>query len=366
MAERGAPPQVPKAHRRALRALSAFFTPLLPDDYLEQINPMWTTRELRGRIEDVSFETDDAVTVTIRPSWRWPGHRPGQYLRIGLVIDGRHHWRAYSLTSEPDRDDGRIAITPKLVEAGKVTPYLLREAGPGTLVRLGGVEGTFVLPDPVPERLLFVTAGSGITPVMSMLRALRRRGGLRDVVHLHSTRTEAGTIFGRELRALDAGEAGYRLHLQVSGRDGRLEAAHLDELCPDWREREAFVCGPSGMIEALRERWEAEADPARLHLEHFAPVAGVGEGERGDGGRVRFLGSDITAESDGSKPILDAGEEAGATLPFGCRMGICHTCVGKLCSGRVRDLRTGEVSGSPGETVRTCVNAPEGDVEIYL
>ena len=118
MAERGAQPQVPKAHRRALRALRAFFTPLLPDDYLEQINPMWTTRELRGRIEDVSRETDDAVTVTIRPSWRWPGHGPGQYLRIGLVIDGRHHWRAYSLTSDPDRDDGRIAITPKLVEAG--------------------------------------------------------------------------------------------------------------------------------------------------------------------------------------------------------------------------------------------------------
>jgi ferredoxin-NADP reductase len=366
MAERGAEPQVPKAHRRALQALGAFFTPLLPDDYLEQINPMWTTRELRGRVEDVSPEGDDAVTVTIRPSWRWPGHRPGQYLRIGLVIDGRHHWRAYSLTSDPERDDGRIAITPKLVEAGTVSPYLLREARPGTIVRLGGVEGTFVLPDPVPERLLFITAGSGVTPVMSMLRALQRRDGLRDVVHLHSSRTDSGTIFGDELQALAAGHDGYRLHLQISGRDGRLTPERLDELCPDWREREAFLCGPTEMIEALRERWEREADPARLHLEHFEPTAGVGEGERGEGGSIRFLDSDVVAENDGSVPILEAGEEAGATLPFGCRMGICHTCVGKLCSGRVRDLRTGEVSGSPGETVRTCVNAPEGDVEIYL
>lgn len=366
MAERGAQPQVPKAQKRALQALRAFFTPLLPDDYLEQINPMWTTRELRGRIEEVRPETDDAVTITIKPSWRWPGHRPGQYLRIGLVIDGRHHWRAYSLTSDPDRDDGRIAITPKLVASGTVTPYLLREARPGTIVRLGGVEGTFVLPDPVPERLLFVTAGSGVTPVMSMLRALKRRGQLRDVVHLHSSRTAAGTIFGDELRALDAGRDGYRLHLQLSGRDGRLTPEALDELCPDWREREAFLCGPTELIEALQERWEREADPGRLHLEHFEPTAGVGQGERGEGGSIRFLDSDLVAESDGSAPILEAGEDAGATLPFGCRMGICHTCVGKLCSGRVRDLRTGEVSGSPGETVRTCVNAPEGDIEIYL
>jgi stearoyl-CoA 9-desaturase NADPH oxidoreductase len=366
MAERGAQPQVPKVPRRALYALRAFFTPLLPDDYLEQINPMWTTRELRGRVEEVAREGDDAVTITIRPSWRWPGHQPGQYLRIGLVIDGRHHWRAYSLTSDPERDDGRIAITPKLVEAGTVSPYLLREARPGTLVRLGGVEGTFVLPDPVPDRLLFVTAGSGVTPVMSMLRALRRRGELRDVVHLHSSRTESGTIFGDELAGLDAFEDGYRLHLQVSGRDGRLTPDALDDLCPDWREREAFLCGPTELIDALRERWEQEGDPDRLHTEHFAPVAGVGEGERGDGGTIRFLSSDVTAESDGSKPILEAGEEAGATLPFGCRMGICHTCVGKLCSGQVRDLRTGEVAGRPGETVRTCVNAPEGDVEIHL
>jgi ferredoxin-NADP reductase len=366
MAERGAQPQVPNVHRRALQALRAFFTPLLPDDYLEQINPMWTTRELRGRIEDVSREADDAVTITIKPSWRWPGHQPGQYLRVGLVIDGRHHWRAYSLTSDPERDDGRIAITPKLVEAGTVSPFLLREATPGTIVRLGGVEGTFVLPETVPDRILFITAGSGITPVMSMLRALRRRGELGDVVHLHSARTEGGTIFGDELRDLDAREDGYRLHLQLSGRDGRLTPDALDERCPDWREREAFLCGPAALVDALRERWERDGDPSRLHVEHFAPTAGVGEGERGDGGRVTFLDSDVRAESDGSKPILEVGEEAGATLPFGCRMGICHTCVGKLCSGQVRDLRTGEVSGSPGETVRTCVNAPEGDVEIYL
>jgi ferredoxin-NADP reductase len=366
MAERGATPQVPALQRRALHALRSLFTPLLPDDYLELINPLWSTQELRGRIESIHRETESAATFVIRPGWEWPGHRPGQYLRIGVVVDGVHHWRAYSLTSDPERPDGCISITPKLVESGKVTPFLLREAQPGAIVRLGGVEGTFVLPDPVPDKMLFISAGSGITPVMSMLRCLARHDDMRDVVHLHSARSHDDAIFGDQLRRLDERCPGYRLHLQITGEQGRLTPERLDELCPDWADRETFLCGPPEMLDAMSEHWERAGDCDRLHMEHFQPSAEVGDGERGEGGTVRFLKSDIEASSDGSQPILVAGEEAGATLPFGCRMGICHTCVGKLCSGQVRDLRTGKVSGTDGEMVRTCVNAPEGAVEIAL
>src|SRR5204862_2113047 len=172
MAERGAEPKVPQLQRRALHAARFLFTPLLPDDYLELVNPLWSTQELRGRIERIETETPDAVTVVIKPGWEWPGHKPGQYLRIGMPVDGIHHWRAYSITSDPGRPDGCISITPKLVEAGKVSPFFVRQAKPGAIVRLGGVEGTFILPSPLPEKLLFITAGSGTTPVMSMLRQL--------------------------------------------------------------------------------------------------------------------------------------------------------------------------------------------------
>jgi ferredoxin-NADP reductase len=366
MAERGAKPQVPAFQRRALSAVRSLFTPLLPDDYLELINPLWSTQELRGRIVRIKRETPDAVTVYVKPGWEWPGHRPGQYLRIGFVIDGVHHWRAYSLTSEPGRDDGLISITPKLVDEGTVTPWLVRDAQPGTIVRLSDVEGTFTLPDPVPEKLLFVSAGSGVTPVMSMLRDLDQRGELTDAVHLHSARTREEVIFGEELRKLAGRHDGFRLHEQITGDEGRMGPADLDELCPDWREREAFLSGPGDMLDAMKDHWEREADCDRLHIERFQPIIGENDGEQGEGGTIKFLESGIEATSDGSQPILVAGEEAGATLPYGCRMGICHTCVGKLCSGKIRDLRTGEVSGSEGEVVRTCVNAPEGPVEIAL
>lgn len=366
MAERGAKPQVSKTRRRALDAVRSLFTPLLPDDYLELINPLWSTQELRGRIERIERETADAVTVLIRPGYEWEGHQPGQYLRIGVVVDGVHHWRAYSLTTEPDHPEGLIGITPKLVDAGKVSPYLVYRARPGDVVRLGGVEGTFVLPDPPPERLLFISAGSGITPIMSMLRSLDRADAVHDAVHVHSARRADGVIFGQRLRDLDERRPGYQLHLRITGEAGRMSPPDLDRLCPDWRERHAFVSGPGEMLDALVRHWREEGDPGLLEMERFQPVIGGGDTVAGEGGSIRFTKSGVEARSDGGTPILVAGEEAGAELPFGCRMGICHTCIGRLCSGEVRDLRTGEVYGQEDEMVRTCVNAPEGDVEIAL
>jgi ferredoxin-NADP reductase len=357
---------VPVGRRTALRLVGSFTSPLLPDDYLELINPLWSTRELRGRVERVERQTRDAVSVLIKPGWEWPGHLPGQYVRLGIEVDGVHHWRAYSLTSDPARPDGCIAITPKLVKGGKVSPFLCGGVRPGTIVRLGGVEGTFLLPDPLPRRLLFISAGSGITPIISMLRSLARRGGLRDVVHVHSARTAETVIFAAELHELHARDCGYRLHERLTGTQGRVSGAQLEQLCEDWREREAFMCGPAGLLEGMRERWQRDGDPERLHVEHFQPHELLGDAQRGAGGTIRFCSSDIQVDSDGRQPILVAGERAGATLPYGCRMGICHTCVGRLRAGRVRDLRTGAIHGQPGEMLQTCVNAPEGAIEIDL
>jgi ferredoxin-NADP reductase len=359
-------PRVSPVRRRALSLIGSFTSPLLPDDYLELVNPLWSTRELRGRIERIERETREAVTVLIKPGWEWPGHRPGQYVRVGIEVDGIHHWRAYSLTSDPGRADGCITITPKLVPEGKVSPFLFARARPGAIVRLGGVEGTFTLPDRLPQRLLFISAGSGITPIMSMLRSIAAERRLADVVHVHSARTRETVIFGEELRALARAHDGYRLHERITGEQGRMAAAHVDELCTDWRERETFVCGPAGLLRAMTERWSRDGDVSRLHVEHFQPDERVGDGERGAGGTIHFQRTGVQACSDGEQPILAAGESAGATLPFGCRMGICHSCVGRLRSGQVRDLRTGRVHGQPGETVQTCINAPEGSVEIDL
>ena len=179
----------PPCRRRRCARCARSSRPLLPDDYLELINPLWSTRELRGRIERIQHETDDAVTILIRPGCEWEGHEPGQYLRIGVVVDGVHHWRAYSLTSDPGRPDGCISITPKLVDEGKVSPYFVQERPPGRASCASvASRGRSCFPTTLPEQLLFISAGSGITPIMSMLREPRPRDAIDDVVHIHSAR----------------------------------------------------------------------------------------------------------------------------------------------------------------------------------
>ena len=366
MVERAAEPSVSLPRRILLRSARALTTPLLPDDYIALMNPAWSTRELTGTIVRIQPETSDASTVVVRPHFPWPGHRPGQYLRIGVEINGIRHWRAYSLTSDPAHPEGLVSITVKCVEDGKMSPFFVRQVEPGATVFLGDVEGTFCLPDPLPRKLIFISAGSGITPVMSMLRDLDRRNAVHDVFHLHCHRREDDFIFESMLRSLAGRRPGYRQHGQVSSRDGRVAPAALDTLCPDWREREGFLSGPGGMIDDMRAHWTEHAEPERLHVEHFQPTIGTGDSDVGDGGSVYFRVTDVRAECEPGVSILVGGEQAGGVLPFGCRMGICHTCVGRLAAGKVRDLRTRELTAEEGSMVRTCVNTPEGHVEIEL
>jgi ferredoxin-NADP reductase len=350
------------AARLVLRGLKYFTWPLHIDDYLALINPLWSTEELRGRIERVHRETADAATVFITPGFRWSGHRPGQYVRIGFDVEGKRHWRAYSLSSDAARPDGQVTITVKRAEDGIVSQFLNSSHATGSIVTLGEVEGQFTIPSPPPPKLLFITAGSGITPVMAMLRALERRHEMPDVVHIHSAHTEDDAIFADDLAALAASDSSYRLIQRATRDTGRVEPAQLDELCPDWRDRQTYSCGPGQMLEALRDHYTAIGLADRLHVESFEHMLHALTGE---GGTITFAEAGVTAACDGDTVILDAGERAGATLPYGCRMGICHTCTGRLSKGSVRDLRTGVVTHA-GTEIRTCVNCPDGDVTIEL
>jgi ferredoxin-NADP reductase len=362
VAESGLAPALPRWQRALVRGATTLTSPRLPDDYVQLVHPLWSSRELRGRVERVVHETADAATLTIRPHRGWPGHEPGQYLRIGVDVDGVRHWRAYSLTSAAGRADGCLSITVKHVTDGVVSPYLVRRARPGTIVTLGGVEGTFGLPADTRAPLLLLSAGSGITPLMAMLEALAELGGLGDVVHVHCAPTAADVIFGGRLRALGARHPGYRLHVRHTRAVGRLTPDDLEALVPDWRARETLLCGPAGMLAAMSGHWERAGLRTRLRVEHF--TAHLEPAVAGLGGTLRLAGRGVETFCDGTTPMLTAAAEAGAELPSGCRMGICHTCACRLTSGRVRDLRTGEVHGEPGQFVRTCVNAAEGPVVL--
>ena len=334
-------------------------TPLLPDDYLKLANPLWSARALRGRVLEVRRETEDSATLVIKPGWGFSfDYEPGQYIGIGLLVEGRWRWRSYSLTSSPVTSKGSrtITITVKAMPEGFLSTHLVGGVAPGTIVRLAAPQGNFVMPDPGPASVLFLTAGSGITPVISMLRTLVRRGQLGDVTHLHSAPTEADVMFAAELSELEQRHDGYRLQLRATRAEGRLDMDRLDEVVPDWRERQTWACGPEAMLEAAERTWKAAGIADRLHLERFA----VSRAAHGSGGTVEFSRSGKTTTVDGATSLMDAGEAAGIQMPFGCRMGICQSCVVGLLDGHVRDLRTG-VEHEPGTRVQTCVSAASGD-----
>ena len=295
-------------------------TPLLPADYLDLVSPLRSGADLRGRIVEIHPDTRDATTLVIRPGSGWAGHVPGQYIRIGVDVDGVRQWRAYSLTSPVDRADGCIAITVKAIPDGLVSTHIVRRARVGMLVHLDQACGQFVLPQPRLAKVLFLTAGSGITLVMGMLR--NALDELDDVVVVHSAPTAADVVFAGELRRLAAGGR-ITLVERHTDIDGMLDPEELAELVSDLDERETWACGPAGMLDALERRWADRGIPERLHTERFrATVLATG-----DGGTVTFTASEREVHADGATPLLDAGEGAGMLMPSGCRMGICFGCV---------------------------------------
>jgi ferredoxin-NADP reductase len=225
------------------------------------------------------------------------------------------------------------------------------------VVGLTGIGGDFVLPAQRPQRILFVSGGSGITPVMAMLRTLVDEGHAGDIAFVHYARNEGEACYRDELAQM----AGVRvLHGYTRSADGDLEGRfgpeHLAAAMPS--PDAVFVCGPAALIDAVREHCD------NVYSESFvAPTLELPT--EPSGGRVTFADSGIEVVDDG-RSLLEQAESAGLTPASGCRMGICHTCTRRKACGVVRNLTTGAVSTAPDEDVQICVSVPVGDVDIVL
>jgi len=354
--------------RRPLRSIAQMVTqPLVPRDFIDLIDPLSSSRDLRGRIDTVIAETTDAATIRVRVGRGWRGHRAGQYVRVGVDVDGVRQWRTYSITSQGTSQTNAkanrfITITVKTVPDGVVSNYLVRQAKAGTLVHLDQACGDFTMPATRPDKVLFVTAGSGVTPVMGMLRS--HLPELADVVVVHSAPTADDVVFGSELRAF-ADTGSVRLLEHHTATSPRITAADLDALVPDWTERQTWACGPAALLDDIEAHWARHDAADRLHTERFtAPAVGGGEG-----GPISFTRTGSTAETSPGTTLLEAGENAGVLMPSGCRMGVCFGCVLPLRNGAVRDVRNGEVTiGAPdaGVLVQTCISTVAGSCEIDI
>ena len=363
----------PRALFSRLGAIADMYAyPLRASHYVELVNPLWASHKLQAKVVDVWDETHGARTLTLKPGRNWRGHRAGQHVRVGIAVAGMHYTRTYSISSPPERRDGRFSITVKAIEGGRVSQHIVRNIKVGDYLPIGLPQGDFYLPDARPVLPLFITAGSGITPVMSMLRSLIAQERLPHTTHIHYAPHDFDVIFGKELSRIAQTHERYTLHHVYTheyGADkqtkGYFNQAQLDRLCPDWRDRDVYACGPPGLLAALETHF-GQAELARhLHIERFladfSPVPNDAVG-----GRVHFGLSNLSVDADNHTPLLRVAEDAGLNPPHGCRMGICHSCNTKLVSGCVRDLRNGKIINQAGTTVQTCICAAASDCELEL
>jgi stearoyl-CoA 9-desaturase NADPH oxidoreductase len=346
--------------------------------YLESVHPLWTLEGGKAQVTEVTRETADTVSLTLQPDHVWHGALPGQHVRLGVPIDGVVRTRTYSVSSSAHRGDGRFTVTVKRKDGGLVSGHLHDRVAVGSVLACSAATGDVVLPDRRPDRLLLISAGSGITPVASMLRTLADEGHAGEVTFLHYARSRADVPFLADLEAIAARLPRTRLHVvttgdgssgapgdgTVAGLTGRFEAAHLDALAPDHRDTLTFACGPTGLIDALEEIHAGTDGEALLQVERFTPQALV-RPAGATGGTIRFERSDLEVTDDG-RSLLEQAEAAGLTPENGCRMGICHTCTRFKPAGAVTDLRDGRVSDAPDSRVQLCVTVPAGDVVLDL
>jgi ferredoxin-NADP reductase len=355
--------------RRAIRVFDLAATPYGVDRYVELVRPSWSSTEVRAKVVRVTRTTRRSVTLTLRPNGNWTGFRAGQYTQLGVEIDGVRHTRCYSMTNAATSGDGLIELCITAHPEGRVSRYLVGSARRGDTVALTTAQGLFTLPDVEPEHLLLISGGSGITPVLSMLRTRCALGWTKPVTFLHYALTESDLLFRDELVELaDApGVRVVRVFTEQPGAgdaEGFLSGAQLDEAGIDWMSAEAFVCGPTPLMESARGLFEATERRDHLHTEAFSLIQFAAEAGTVDG-TVLFAASEVGRPSDGT-PLLVQAEDAGLTPQHGCRMGICHTCTRQLCSGVVRNIVTGQLTNGPDVNIRICVSVPVGDVEVDL
>jgi ferredoxin-NADP reductase len=353
------------------RAVASLTSPRSVDDYLEQVHPLLTVEAVRARVVEVRRETGAASTVVLRPNGAWRGFTPGQHVQFGIEVDGTRKVRVFSVSSSAAGRDGTFSVSVKAHPDGYVSQFLHRELQPRTIVYLSQAEGEFVLSDAVPDDLLLLSGGSGITPVMSMARTLRDRGHTGRVTFLHYARSREDEMFTPELDRLADELPGGRV-VRVYTREpeadaalqGRFTADHLAALDVDPTAVPTWCCGPAGLIAAVRDVYAERGADEQLHTEYFkVPTVDLSAADAT--GTLTFDASGTTAENSGAT-ILEQAESAGLAPEYGCRMGVCNTCAVKKLSGAVRHVVTGEVSAHTDETVKVCVQVPVGDVSIAL
>ena len=346
-------------------SLHRWLSPTLFDFWAGQLNPLWTLREPLARLVRREPAGEGAATLVLRCNRHWAGMRAGQHVTLGVELEGRVWQRSYSPTPLSGRE---LAITVKAVEGGRVSQHLVNQARPGDLFRIDAAFGDFHMPAAAP--VLLLAAGSGITPMRSLLREACQRPLGAPVDLFYWERTAAAIQFRDELHTLATATPGLRVHL-LTTREGEVPAARIDThslaVAGDdtpLAQRHVLACGPDGFVAAARQRLVHQV--AGFQAEAFTPPAPLSDADSAGEIALTLARSGRQLKVARGRSLLESLEAQGIKPKHGCRMGICNSCTCDRVSGTTRHLRTGEMQSETAQPVRICVSAPTTDLTLDL
>ncbi|GAB3130926.1 ferredoxin reductase [Tsukamurella serpentis] len=345
--------------RFAATTVEAALTPHAVDRYLELFDPMLTWSEIRGRVTAVSRRTDRTVTFTVAPTRHFEGFQAGQFVQVSVVIDGVRQTRCFS-PANSQHQDGTVEFTVTADPGGQVSTYLREHLEVGDVLGLTPAAGAFTLPGAPGERpssITLISGGSGITPVLSMLRTLVDEDYPGTVALLHFCRDRTDDPYRAELQRLSRRPGVSVTYVYTRAGGSHLGPEHIEDF-----GEVGLACGPAPLL-AAADRLYTDAG-VELRVEDFAPPSAASP--TGDAtGTVRFTESGTETGNDG-RTLLEQAESSGLFPASGCRMGICFSCTAVRTSGCTTNVLTGERGSEPDQHIQLCISAPLGDVEIAL
>jgi ferredoxin-NADP reductase len=286
----------------------------------------------------------------------------GQHVLLGVEVDGVMRQRAFSLSNAAGHRQP-IRITLKRQPGQGTTDWLYQHASAGLVVSLSQASGAFVLPSPLPARLLMIAAGSGITPLLAMLQDLALKQYQGEILLLQLSRSDVDRLFADELEGLRRQLPGLQIQQHFSASQGRFDVSSLKALAPDLSERHTLICGPSALMQAVDEEFSVLDLPSPQRERFGAPMRQAMPGEARS---IHAADSEQVFTQSSEPNLLLAAEAAGLQPRFGCRAGLCRTCLCKKQRGSVRNLLTGQVSVQPDEWIQLCISVAESDLELAL
>lgn len=348
--------------------LEAALTPHPVDRYLELVDPRITWTDLRAEVLTVDRRSPRSVTLTLRPTRQWTGFEAGQFVQLSTVINGVRHSRCYSPAGSAHSPE-TIELTLTSHDDGFVSKHLRDHARPGQVVSLQPATGTFTLPAQRPDSMLFVSGGSGITPVLSMLRTLVAENYRGAVTFVHYARSADDHPYADALADIADAHPDWTITTRFtrSGQPdtgGHFQPDHLAGI--DLSDTQVFLCGPAALHESVSAHLAGSGAQENLHTEQFVLVPPASADDDAPAhGQLSFSASRTDAANNGTS-ILEQAEGAGLTPEFGCRMGICFSCTAVKKSGLTKNILTGETDTESDKHIQLCISKPVGDCVIDI